>query len=52
MTTREWKEPINYIAPNDDSVAEGIEVREEDMAGSVEEGKASPQMQVAKMWYL
>jgi NCS1 family nucleobase:cation symporter-1 len=45
MTTREWKEPVNYIAPDDDSVAEGIEVE----ASSVEEGKASPEMQGAKM---
>ena len=41
MTTREWKEPVNYIAPDDESYADGIEV-EADEASNVEEGKASP----------
>jgi hypothetical protein len=41
MTTREWKEPVNYISPDDESYADGIEV-EADEASNVEEGKASP----------
>ena len=28
MTTRDWNEPKNYIAPNDDDVVEGVELEE------------------------
>ena len=50
MIMRYWKEPKNYIAPEDDSVAEGVEVEEDGLGSNLEEeGKATPQMKVLKM---
>jgi hypothetical protein len=50
MGTRDWKEPKDHTALEDNSLTEDVEVEEDGVSSNVEEkGKSSPQMRVVRM---